>query len=150
MGRKAAYSRMNFLPRNRGTDYSAALPINFEIWATNDPKPISEIGGGDKMANLKYWTSWEIVNGTDEWKNEWVKIADCHLVLSSGASKYTEGMPLSAEDIDKYLNSGYDFDMDPAISEGYRYLRWIIYETNTYQKSIMIDEIRFWGAYTDE
>jgi hypothetical protein len=40
--------------------------------------------------------------------------------------------------------------MDPAISEGYRYLRWVIYETNTDQKFIMMDEIRFWGAYTEQ
>jgi hypothetical protein len=150
MGRKAAYSRMNFLPRNREPYYSAALPCHFEIWATNDPKPISDIGDGSKATNLRYWTSWTETNGTDEWKNDWVKIADCHVIVSSGASKYTEGMPLSAEDIEKYWNSGYDFDMDPAISEGYRYLRWVIYETNTDQKYIMIDEISFWGAYTDE
>jgi hypothetical protein len=149
MGRKAVYSRMNFLSRLREPNYSNALPCHFEIWATNNPKSISDIGDGSKAANLRYWTSWTEVNGTDEWKNDWVKIADCHLVLSSGASKYTVGMTLSADDIDKYRNLGFDFDMDPTISEGYRYLRWVINETNTDQKMLMMDEIRFWGAYTE-
>jgi hypothetical protein len=149
MGRKAIYSRMNFLSRNRSPNYSACLPIDFEIWATNDPKPISEIGGGDKLANLQYWTSWADVNGTDGWKNDWVKIGDCHLRLSSGESKYNASMALSAEDIANYLNNGFDFDMDPNISEGYRYLRWVIHETNTNAIYPMIDEIRFWGAYTE-
>jgi hypothetical protein len=150
MGRKAVYSRMNILPRLREPNYSCALPCNFEIWGTNDLKSITDIGDGSKAENLRYWTSWTEANGTDEWKNDWVRIADCHLVLSSGASKYTAGMPLSEDDIDRYRNRGFDFDMDPSISEGYRYLRWVIYETNTDQKLLFIDEILFWGAYTDE
>jgi hypothetical protein len=149
MGRKAIYSRMKFLTSSRNPHYSAPMPCHFEIWATNDPKPISDIGDGSKAANLRYWTSWTEANGTDEWKNDWVKIAECHVVLSSGASKYTAGMPLSAEDIDKYLNLGWDFDMDPTISEGYRYLRWVTYETNTGQKEFHMDEIWFWGAYVE-
>jgi hypothetical protein len=48
-----------------------------------------------------------------------------------------------------YLNLGFDFDMDPAISESFRYLRWVIYETNTDQKELHIDEIRFWDAYAE-
>jgi len=103
---------MNFLPRNRTPNYSGSLPTDFEIWATNDPKPISEIGGGDKVANLRYWTSWEVINGTEEWKNDWVKIGDCHLRVASGASKYTANMALTAEDIDKYLNIGYEYGPD--------------------------------------
>jgi hypothetical protein len=137
MGRKAVYSRVNYLSRNRTPNYSAPLPTNFEIWATNNPKSVSEIGGGDKTANLQYWTSWQEINGRDEWRNDWVKIVDCRVVVSSGTSKYTTGMALSAEDIDKYLNLGYDFDMDPSVTESYRYLRWVIYETNTDQNYIM-------------
>ncbi|MGV8093125.1 MAG: DUF5000 domain-containing lipoprotein [Mangrovibacterium sp.] len=145
MGRKAVYSRFNFLPRNRNPVYSADLPCDFEIWGSNDPKPLTP---GDRMANLAYWTEWSEANGTDAWKNDWTKIATCKVILSSGESKYRDGIVLSAEDIDNYTNNGYNFDMDNTW-DAFRYLRFVIYDTNTSAKSMTIDEITFWGMYSD-
>jgi hypothetical protein len=149
MGRKAVYSRMNMLARNRTPNYSATIPCEFEIWGSNNPKDITEIGDGSREANLAYWTRWPQANGTDAWKNDWVKIATCKIVLSSGATKYVAGMALSAEDIAKYLSDGFDFDMDTEITEGFRYLRWVVNDTNVSPTDLQIDDIKFWGAYTE-
>ncbi len=150
MGQKGVYSRFNLKPRLRTPNYSAAIPCDFEIWATNDPKLTTEVGDGSREANLAYWTSWEEANGTDAWKQDgWVKIATCKLVLSSGVSKYTEGMALSDEDVQNYTKNGFDFDINEGVTEGYRYLRWVINDTNTGQKLITICEMTFWGSYAE-
>jgi hypothetical protein len=151
MGRKAHYSRMNMLARNRDPNYSAAIPSEFEIWGSNSIRSVSEIGNGDRVENLKYWTSWEVVKGTDAWKNDgWVKLAHCRIITSSGESKYTAGMPLSAEDLEKYKTLGYDFDMDPETTyQAFKYLRFVVLEVNTGQKELQIDELSFWGSYED-
>jgi hypothetical protein len=150
MGRKAVYSRFNIKSRLRDPNYSAALPCDFEIWGTNDPKRVTEVGDGSREANMAYWTSWEAANGTDAWKNDgWTKIATCKLKVSSGESKYVAGMALSDIDIANYRTNGFDFDINEGVTEGFRYLRWIIYDTNTGQKCLQINEITFWGSYTD-
>jgi hypothetical protein len=151
MGPKGYYSRMNLLPRNRNPDYSAAMPSEFEIWGSNYIKPVAEIGDGGRIDNLKYWTSWEAVGGTDAWKNDgWVKLGHFRIVTTSGESKYTAGMPLSAEDLEKYKTIGYDFDMDPETTgSAYKYLRWVVLEVNTGQRELQIDELRFWGSYAE-
>ncbi len=151
MGRPAIYSRFNIKPRLRTPEFSAVLPVDFEIWGTNSPKLTTQVGDGSREANLAYWTSWGVVNGTDAWKNDgWVKIATCKLRLSSGESKYYSGVPLTDADIQTYRVTGYDFDINEDVSEGYRYLRWVINDTNTGQKALQISEIEFWGTYTDE
>jgi hypothetical protein len=150
MGRKALYSRFNIKSRLRNPNYSAALPCDFEIWGTNNPKLTTEVGDGSREANMAYWTSWEAANGTDAWKNDgWTKIATCKLVVSSGESKYVANMALSETDIANYTTNGFDFDTDEDISEGFRYLRWVIKDTNTGQKCLQLTEITFWGSYTD-
>ena len=150
MGKKGIYSRFNIKPRLRTPTFSCALPSDFEIWGTNDPKLASEVGDGSREANLAYWTSWEVASGTDAWKNDgWVRISENQLVLSTGATKYTEGMELSEEDIANYNTNGFDFDISESAAEGYRYLRWVIKDTNTGQKLLMIAEIEFWGSYTE-
>jgi hypothetical protein len=150
MGRKAIYSRFNIKSRLRSPNYSAALPCDFEIWGTNNPKLTAEVGDGSREANLAYWTSWEVANGTDAWRNDgWTKIATCKLILSSGESKYVVGMALSETDIANYRTNGYDFDINEGVTEGFRYLRWVINDTNTGQKGLQICEITFWGSYTD-
>ncbi|MDR2683322.1 MAG: DUF4959 domain-containing protein, partial [Dysgonamonadaceae bacterium] len=149
MGRKAVYSRFNIKPRLRDPNYSAALPCDFEIWGTNNPKLTTEVGDGSREANMAYWTSWEAANGTDAWKNDgWTKIATCKLKVSSGESKYVAGMALSDTDIANYRTNGFDFDINECVNEGFRYLRWVIYDTNTGQKCVQICEITFWGSYT--
>ncbi|MDR1864501.1 MAG: DUF4959 domain-containing protein [Bacteroidales bacterium] len=151
MGRPAKYSRFNIHSRTRSPTYSAPLPIDFEIWATNSPKLVTEVGDGSREANLRYWTNWEDAGGTDAWKEDgWVKLTECKLTLSSGESKYVAGMAISAEDIEKYGLKGFDFGITEDVAEGYRYLRWIIHDTNTGAKGVTITEIQFWGIYTDE
>ncbi|MDR1221402.1 MAG: DUF4959 domain-containing protein [Tannerella sp.] len=150
MGRKAVYSRFNIKSRPRSPNYSAALPCDFEIWGTNNPKLTAEVGDGSREANMAYWTSWEAANGTDAWKNDgWTKIATCKLILSSGESKYVAGMALSETDVANYSTNGYDFDINEGVTEGFRYLRWVINDTNTGQQFINICELTFWGSYTD-
>jgi hypothetical protein len=150
MGRKGIYSRFNIIPRQRSPDYSAAMPIDFEIWGTNNPKLTAEVGDGSREANLAYWTGWPQANGTDAWKNDgWTKIATCKLVLSSGESKYVAGMALSDEDLSNYRTNGFEFPVNEGVTEGFRYLRWVINDTNTGQKCLQICEIRFWGNYSE-
>ena len=143
MGRKAIYSRIVYGSRLRSPSYSASVPIHFEIWGCNETKPLDS----DRMVNLAYWTEWEAAGGTGAWKNDWTKIATCKLVLSSGESKYTEGMALSQEDLDRY-NNGYHYDMDNTI-DAFRYLRFVIYETNTNALDTAVSEISFYGIYAD-
>ncbi|MGV8090690.1 MAG: DUF4959 domain-containing protein [Mangrovibacterium sp.] len=153
MGRKASYSRMKTWMRERATGnpgmFSGIIYSTFEIWGTNNPKPVQEIGNGSREDNLKYWTGWPQVGGTDEWKNDWVKIADCQLVLPSGATKYTANMVLSADD-QAYIRNGYEFDMDiETANQAFRYLRFYITDTNTGVGELMLAELKFWGSYAD-
>ena len=150
MGRPAVYSRFNIKSRLRNPDFSANLPVDFEIWATNDPKRATEIGDGSREANQAYWTSWPAANGTDAWKEDgWVKIATCKLQTEAGESKFYDGMLLSDNDLQNYRTKGFDFDVNEGVTEGYRYLRWVIKDTNTGMKSLQIAEMEFWGTYTD-
>jgi hypothetical protein len=151
MGPKAFYSRMNLLSRPRTPNYSADIPSEFEIWGSNYIKSPSEIGDGGRIDNLKYWTSWEAVQGTDAWKNDgWVKLGHFRIVTTSGVSKYTAGMPLSDEDVDKYRVRGYDFDMDPeTTNQAFKYLRFVLLEINTGSKLLTVDELSFWGSYAE-
>jgi len=147
MGRKAFYTRMNIHSRLRSPSYSAALPIDFDIWGSNAPKPLAEIG--DKTANLSYWTCWPIAGGTDAWKEDgtWTHIGKCRIILADGSSKYVVGMTLAAEDLYKYEVDGFEFEFDHL--QAYRYLRWQIHETNTGQNILHIVGIRFWGQYAE-
>lgn len=152
MGKEAVYSRFNIKSRLRTPVYSANLPIDFEIWGTNTPKLTTEVGDGSREDNLAYWTSWEAANGTDAWKTDgWVKLSDCKLVLSSGESHYVAGMALSDEDTRRYNSIGFDFDMTEGVTDGYRYLRWVIKDiNNTTARNLQICEIAFWGSYVGE
>ena len=149
MGRKAVYSRLKFISRQRSPLFSAALPVEFVIWGTNNPKTIEQVGDGSKEANQAYWTSWAIAKGTDAWKNDWVKLATCKLELSSGVNVYSEGMSLSSDDIARYQSLGWDFDFNLDVTEAYRYLRWEIQKTNTNQREIQMCAIKYWGSYED-
>jgi hypothetical protein len=151
MGRKALYSRLNIKARNTSPTFSMPMPSNFEIWGTNNPKLATEVGDGSSEANLAYWTSWEIAGGTDAWKSDgWTKIATCKLLLSSGEeAKYYAGMVLSEIDMARYTTTGFDFNVNEGVTEGFRYLRWVINDTSTSQNFCHISEIAFWGKYMD-
>src|SRR3546814_11533024 len=70
MGKQAAYSRLRIWMRNRAPLFSGPIMTRFEIWGTNSPKPLDEIGDGSKEANLRYWTGWPEGGGTKEWRSE--------------------------------------------------------------------------------
>jgi hypothetical protein len=150
MGRKASYSRMKYYMRGRNPVFSSSAPKIFELWATNEPKPINTIGDGSKEDNLKYWTQWPEVGGTDEWKNDWVKIADFRVKLPSGIEADVENISLLTNEDLAYVQDGFEFEFDPGYSDQpFRYIRFVIKE-NTDGDQIQCSEIRFWGAYADD
>jgi hypothetical protein len=153
---KASYSRMKVWMRDRtslspGNSFTANMMSVFEIWGNNTLKPASEIGDGSTTANQRYWTSWSQVDGEDAWKNEWVKVADCRLVLPSGRTKTTTanpGYPQLSDEDNAFILAGFDFYMEPAVTnQAFRYLRFQIHETNTDVNQIQIAEFKFFGKY---
>jgi hypothetical protein len=151
LGRKASYSRMKLYMRDRssmGSYFSAAIMSVFSVWATNNPKPVSAIGDGSKADNLKYWTSWVQAGATDEWKNDWEKLADCKVVLPSGITKASQ-TNLTAEDI-AFIIDGFHFDVDPLMTnKAFRYLRFEIFELNTNDKHMFMSELQLFGALSE-
>ncbi|MDR1225212.1 MAG: DUF4959 domain-containing protein [Tannerella sp.] len=154
MARNASYSRLRYWMRSRSPYFSCPVWVSFEVWGTNEPKPLNTVGDGSQTDNLKYWTEWPEVGGTGEWRNDWVKLADCELQLPSGARVWTNTPVLTQEDRE-FIESGFGFDMDPVhTSEQFKYLRFVIRGQNTYgirgeQSNIQITELKFWGAYAD-
>jgi hypothetical protein len=133
MGRKATYTRMMMLIPARGTG-NTPIPVEFVVWGANSVKQANEIGDGSRAANLEYWTSWEAVNGGDDWKKDWVQLAN---------------NTCSKDDAEQWAN-GYNFNMDPSVTDAYRYLRFEIKQLSlANQNSIMIDELQFWGYYEE-
>jgi hypothetical protein len=153
MGRKASYSRLKYWMRSRSPYYSATTIASFELWGTNEPKALNTIGDGSQADNLKYWTQWPEIGGTDEWKNDWVKLADCMIQFPSGADAFTQNMVsnLTQEDRD-FIAEGFAFDIDPArASEQFRYLRFVVRATNVPgAQNQQMCELKFWGAYANE
>jgi hypothetical protein len=149
MGKRASYSRLTYWPRYRSPTYSGWCWYEFEVWGVDNPKSITEIGDGSQLDNLKYWTSWDEIEGTDAWKNDWVKLADCVIQFPSGTPNNVNSVT-SAEDIE-FVRSGFSFDIDPD-KTGYpcRYLRFVIKKTNNGANYIQATELGFWGAYVDE
>jgi hypothetical protein len=159
MGRKVSLSRIEVFIRNRSPVGSAPIMSVFELWGTNNPKPVNEIGSGSKEDNLQYWTSWEEVNGTDAWMNDWEKIGTGNYVLPSGITK-TYGWPtstLSTED-QEFITKGINFDMDfETANKSFRYIRFYITETSSGEttdvssaaQQLQLSEISFFGTYGD-
>jgi hypothetical protein len=151
MGRKASYSRLRYWMRSRSPYYSASTLASFELWGTNEPKPLNTIGNGSKEDNLKYWTQWPEVGGTDAWKNDWVKLADCVIRFPSGANPFTTAPVLTADD-NAFIAAGFGFDIDPVhASEPFKYLRFVVRSMNNNHggSQIQMTELMFWGAYAD-
>jgi hypothetical protein len=117
---------------------------SYEIWATNElPKGPGDFGS--QMESLAYWTSWSEVNGTDQWKQDWVKIADCEIIPPSGATNLTD---VTAADRTWALANGFEFDINPEYtSQSFRYLRFVCQKNWAGGTIIHIGELQFWGAY---
>lgn len=122
---------------------------SFEVWATNDPKPLSEIGDGGRDDNLRYWTEWPEVGGTDAWKEDWTKLADCILSFPSGAPNNAAPSQLTSED-QEFIRAGFEFEMDPQYANTpFRYIRLVIRSQNQVTSQIQLGELKFWGAYAE-
>jgi hypothetical protein len=150
MGRSASYSRLKYWMRSRSPIFSAATFTSLEVWATKEPKPIATVGDGSKEDNLKYWTQWPQVGGTDEWKNDWVKIADYVLKFPSGIAADVANANLLTTEDKAFVSSGFEVEVDPAYSDQtFRYIRFLIRENNTPVAQIQLSELQFWGAYAE-
>ncbi|MDR0697652.1 MAG: DUF4959 domain-containing protein [Tannerella sp.] len=147
MGVAAKYSRFKYYTRGRSPVYSAWVWYEFELWGTNHPKAITEIGDGSQADNLKYWTSWPEAGGTDAWKNDWEKLADCEIIFPSGTPNNSPSVT-SAEDI-AFVQDGFGFDIDPDMTgKAFRYVRFVLKKNNTDNGSyIQWSELQFWGSY---
>jgi len=143
--KKSVYSRFKLHNRVRTPIFSGWVPVDFEVWGANEVRPLNP---DDHIGDLRYWTPWAEVQGTDEWKNDWVKLANCKVRTVTGTGKYTAGMTLSEEDIDKYTN-GYDFDFDEGVTQAFRYLRFVIYENCNDDPQLTLTELRIWGQYLE-
>ncbi|MCG6188600.1 DUF5126 domain-containing protein [Maribellus maritimus] len=122
-------------------------PKYYEIWATNEtPKGIDDFD--TKLESLAYWTEWEEVSGTDEWKNDWTQICTCDGIPPSGATTAAE---VTDEDIAYVTENGLEYDILPQYTgTPFRYIRFVC-DANWSGGSILhIGEIEFWGAYVDE
>jgi hypothetical protein len=151
MGRKASYSRLRYWMRSRSPYFSAPIFTSLEIWATNAPKPIETVGDGSKEDNLKYWTQWPEVGGTDEWKNDWVKLTDYVMALPSGIVTNADNAALLTDEDKAFVAAGFEVEIDPAYSDQpFRYVRFVLRENNHISTQIQLSEIMFWGAYADD
>ncbi|MBE8721492.1 DUF4959 domain-containing protein [Sphingobacterium pedocola] len=147
MGVAAKYSRFKYFTRGRSPVYSAWAWYEFEVWGTNNPKAVTEIGDGSQADNLKYWTSWPEAGGTDEWKNDWEKLADCTVEFPSGTPNNSPQVE-SAEDI-AFVMDGFGFDIDPDKNDkAFRYIRFVLKKNSTDNVPyIQWSELQFWGSY---
>jgi hypothetical protein len=174
--RKIHLSRMRIWMRDRhglGSYISGGMMNDFEVWATNDPRPISEIGGGDFQANLEYWTAWDtylatnlgltagyqvqpaiaVINGTEAWKTDtqypWTKLGEYLLYLPSGIH-YDDGTPLTAEDI-QFVKDGFSYDFDATkADQAFRYLRFVVHDTFAHSYMSTMSVLRMWGFYEED
>ncbi len=147
LGVAAKYSRFKYYTRGRSPIYSAWSWYEFEVWGTNNPKKVNEIGDGSQADNLKYWTSWPEAGGTDAWKNDWEKLADCEIKFPSGTPASSPQVT-SAEDV-AFVMDGFGFDIDPdKTGKAYRYIRFVLKKNNTDNVPyIQWSELQFWGSY---
>ncbi|MDR2472726.1 MAG: DUF4959 domain-containing protein [Tannerella sp.] len=148
LGVEASYSNIRIFPRDRtsmGPIFSAILPKDLEIWGCNNPKAVdTKLGYAE---NQKYWTDWEEIGATGEWRNDWVMLYKGTLVLPSGISDYYDGVVATPED-EQYLINGIPYEMiTERATETFRYLRFVTNSTNTGSSRWHIGEIKIWGAY---
>ena len=146
MNREASYSRIKYWMRDRKPTGSAQTWIRFEVWGTNNPKPINEIGDGSRKDNLKYWTEWPEVGGTDAWKNDWVQLGDFTLTYPGGADPKQPGN--YSNEVIQFILAGFEFEFNPEhANEPFQYLRFVIKENRGPASTIQLSELKFWGQY---
>jgi hypothetical protein len=149
LGREAKYTRFKTYIRNRNNgEFAPPFFTVFELWGASNPKPLlPEATNDDRLENLRYWTSWSQIDGTDEWKNDWVQLGDYSLVLPSGATM--SGDVLTDED-KEFIRNGFEFEIDPdKINIPCRYIRLVIKKSNIVgsRPGGQMGEMQFFGAY---
>ena len=146
---ESVYSRFKIYMRARAPLFSGGIFTVFELWGTNNPKPlIPELTDEDRLANLRYWTAWPEIGGTDEWKNDWVQLGDYSLVLPSGATMNND--VITAED-EQFVRNGFEFEIDPDKTNiPCRYLRFVLKKNNQAGSGVrpfaQIGELQFFGS----
>lgn len=151
LGREVSLSRHKLWHRGRNTNedylssslryYQQGDPKYYEIWATNTP-PKQPQDFNNKMESLAYWTEWPEVGGTDAWKSDWVKLADCSCLPPSG----NLSSELTTDDL-IFADEGFEAEVAPELTGSkFRYIRFVVKEL-WYDSSIfMCAEIKFYGA----
>lgn len=148
MGKNASYSRFKYWIRDRGPLMTAPSPDVFELWASNHVKAPSEVGNGSVEDNLKYWTAWPEIGGTDEWKNDWVKIADCVIRFPSGVNAIDGNYSVLTAEDQAFFRAGFDFEIDTEYAfQSFRYIRWVTKKCTTSQNMTQVAELKFFGQY---
>ena len=156
ISKPARLSRFKWYNRYRptGSPLAPPTPLSFELWGSLErPKDPEEIGDGGYLANWKYWTAWDFINGSsgegfkgeDTWKKDWIRLGTYKLELESGA-KYN-GDPITPEEI-AYLNGGVDWNIDPEYTGvPVRYLRFVFHEFSDRRGHLQIGELELYGDY---
>lgn len=154
LGQKVSLSRHKLWMRGRNSSQAYLLsshryfqqgaPKYYEIWGCeNEPKQPGDFAS--KAESLAYWTGWAELGGTDSWKNDWIKLADCENLPISGAQTTAE---LTVEDIIA-ADNGYEANVSPELSDKkIRYLRFVFKENwEKTRTNFQMVEIKFFGAY---
>jgi hypothetical protein len=144
LGRSTVLSRHK-LWHDKGNALGGQNLIRYELWATNE-RPKQPDDFTDQIESLRYWTVWEGIAGTDEWKNDWTKIADCETFPVSGATAPTAADKSYAEE------NGFEFEIySEHAGTPFRYIRVVSPGLSWAGNSnVRIGEFEFWGAYADD
>lgn len=144
--RKVYISRHHLWHRS-ARPYAGNNIKKYEIWATNQKPKGGPEDFETQEESLAYWTSWPEVGGTDQWKENWTKIADCETIPPSGATNVLE---ITKEDEAWEKAHGSEFDIYlEYTSVPFRYLR-IVSQKNWQESTILhIGEFQFYGSYVD-
>ncbi|MDR3261589.1 MAG: DUF4959 domain-containing protein [Tannerella sp.] len=144
LGRSVVLSRHK-LWHDKGNALGGQNFKKYELWATNETPKQSE-DFADQLESLRYWTIWEGIGGTDAWKNDWIKIADCETIPVSGATAPTAADKEYAEE------NGFEFEIySEHAGTPFRYIRVVSPElTWGGNSNVRIGEFEFWGAYANE
>ena len=148
MSKEANYSRFKVYARNL-PPFGPVFTV-FELWGTNNPKPlVPELTDEDRLTNLRYWTSWAEIEGTDAWKNDWELLGDYSLVLPSGATMNTD--VITSEDA-VFIQNGFDYEITPDKTvNSYRYLRFVLKKSSWAgaRQYVHFGELQFFGSYAN-
>lgn len=115
MGSEVILSRFKMFHRS-GYAYNGAVPLNFEIWGTNNPDPQGE------------WEGWERLGVFKSYKPSGLPFGQTN-----------------AEDLAYAVTSGEDFEFE-ITPPAFRYIRWKTLDAwGGGDGQVVISELTFWG-----